>query len=168
MTLTSACLLWLLLIAVYDFRQRRVPNWLVLAGAFLALAALAWGAGPLGRDWTAALLGAGVGFGFLLPFYAFRLMGAGDVKFAGALGLWLGLWALLPVWVIGSVFAGLHAALWLMLQRWPLSPRLSLMLFGSPPSASNNSSPSRARFIPYAAYLALAAAGWLVWGRQSG
>lgn len=160
-------MLWLLLIAVYDFQQRRVPNWLVLAGASLALAALVMGAGPLGRNWTDALLGAGIGFGFLLLFYAFGLMGAGDVKFAGALGLWVGLWALLPVWVIGSLLAGLHAVLWLVLQRWPLSPRLSLVLFGPVASADGNS-PIRARFIPYAAYLALAAAVWMVWGRQSG
>lgn len=166
MTLTSACLLWLLLVAVYDFRQRRVPNWLVLAGAALAFAALAWGTGPLGHDWTNALLGAGVGFALLLLFYAFGLMGAGDVKFAGALGLWVGLWALLPVWIIGSVFAGLHAGLWLVLQRWPVSPRLSLMLFGPSPSAKANPPLTRVRFIPYAAYLALAAAVWMVWGRQ--
>lgn len=168
MTLTSACLLWLLLIAAYDFRQRRVPNWLVAAGSALALASLAWGTGPLGRDWADALLGAAVGFGSLLLFYAFGLMGAGDVKFAGALGLWVGLWALLPIWVIGSCLAGLHAVLWLLLQRWPVFPRLSLMLFGSPPSTDGASSPTRARFIPYAAYLALAAAVWMVWGRQSG
>jgi prepilin peptidase CpaA len=41
------CLLWLLFVTVYDFRQRRVPNWLVLAGATVALAALALGAQPL-------------------------------------------------------------------------------------------------------------------------
>ncbi|WP_256222751.1 prepilin peptidase [Variovorax sp. PDC80] len=164
----SACLFWLLLIATYDFRQRRVPNWLVLAGAAMALAALAWGTGPRGNDWAGALLGAGVGFGALLLFYALGLMGAGDVKFAGALGLWVGAWALLPIWVIGSLLAGLHAALWLALQRWPVSSRFSLMLFGPPSSVDSRSSPTRTRFIPYAAYLALAAAAWMVWGRQSG
>lgn len=167
MTLTSACLLWLLLVVVYDFQQRRVPNWLVLAGAAAALAALAWGTGPLGHDWAAALLGAAAGFGFLLVFYALGLMGAGDVKFAGALGLWVGLWALLPIWVIGSILAGVHALLWLLLQRWPVSTRLSSVLFGRPASAQGRPAPSRARFIPYAAYLALAAAAWMVWGRQN-
>lgn len=158
--------MWLLSIAVYDFRQRRVPNWLVLAGAFLALAALAFGMKPVEHDWLAALLGAGAGFGFLLLFYALGLMGAGDVKFAGALGLWLGLSALPPVWIIGSLLASLHAALWLILQRWPVFPRLSLVLFGPSSSAGGRPSPTRVRFIPYAAYLALAAAVWMVWGRQ--
>ena len=68
--MTSAYLMWLLFIAVYDFRQRRVPNWLVLAGAFLALAALTLGMAPVEHDWAAALLGAGLAFGFLLLFYA--------------------------------------------------------------------------------------------------
>jgi len=166
--MTSAYLVWLLFIAAYDFRQRRVPNWLVLAGAFMALAALALGMGPIGHDWTAALLGAGLGFGFLLLFYVLGVMGAGDVKFAGALGLWVGLSALLPAWIIGSILASLHAVLWLILQRWPVAPRLSLVLFGRPSSANGNPSPTRVRFIPYAAYLALGAAVWMVWGRQSG
>jgi prepilin peptidase CpaA len=159
--------MWLLAIAVYDFRQRRVPNWLVLAGAALALATLAFGIAPIAHGWSSALLGAGLGFGFLLLFYALGLMGAGDVKFAGALGLWAGHTALLPIWVIGSALAGLHAVLWLALQRWPVAPRLSLMLFGQPSSANGSPSPTRTRFVPYAAYLALAAAVWMVWGRQS-
>lgn len=166
--MASVYLMWLLLVTVYDFKQRRVPNWLALAGAVLALATLAFGAGPLEGDWTNSLLGAGVGFGSLLLFYAFGLMGAGDVKFAGALGLWVGLWALLPIWIIGSLLAGVHAALWLVLQRWPVFPRLSQMLFGSPSTAAGNTSSRRVRFIPYAAYLAMAAAVWMVWGRQSG
>jgi len=164
--MTSIYLMWLLAIAIHDFRQRRVPNWLVLAGALLALVALALGAAPVEQEWAAALLGAGLGFGVLLLFYASGVMGAGDVKFAGALGLWIGSSALLPVWLLASLFASLHAVLWLVLGRWPLLPRLSLALFGPP--AGGNPPPKRVRFIPYAAYLALAAAVWMVWGRQSG
>jgi hypothetical protein len=44
-------------VTVYDFRQRRVPNWLVLAGAAVALAALAFGVQPFGVAWSSALLG---------------------------------------------------------------------------------------------------------------
>lgn len=162
-----ACLLWLLFVTVYDFRQRRVPNWLVLAGAVVALAALGLGVQPFGIDWTSALLGGAVGFGFLLLFYAVGLMGAGDVKFAGALGLWVGLTAMAPIWIVASLLAGAHGALWLALQRWPLSPRLALILSGPPSAANGGASPNRARFIPYAAYLAMATAAWMVWRRQS-
>jgi prepilin peptidase CpaA len=159
--------LWLLFAVVYDFRQRRVPNWLVLAGAVMALAALAIGEAPFGQDWTSALLGAAVGFGFLLIFHLIGLMGAGDVKFAGALGLWVGLSALAPIWIISSVLAAMHGLLWLALQRWPMSPRLALFLFGQPISSDGKTSTRRTRFIPYAAYLATATAVWMVWGRQS-
>ncbi|KQW55863.1 peptidase A24 [Variovorax sp. Root411] len=161
------CLLWLICVAVYDFRKRRVPNWLVLSGAILALAAIGFGAQPFGVSWTAALAGAASGFVFLLLFYATGLMGAGDVKFAGALGLWVGLSALAPIWIAASLLAGAHGALWFALQRWALSPRLALVLSGPPSEATGGIAPSRARFIPYAAYLALAAAAWMAWGRQS-
>ncbi|MFV0677183.1 A24 family peptidase [Variovorax sp. tm] len=165
--MTSVCLMWLVLIAVYDFKQRRVPNWLSLAGALLALAALALGISP-GGDWRNALIGAGAGFFGLLVFYALGVMGAGDVKFAGALGLWVGISALPPVWIVGSLLAGLHAVLWMVLQRWPVLPKVSLMLFGSSSRVAGDSSSTRVRFIPYAAYLAIGAAVWMVWGRQSG
>jgi len=172
-----ACLLWLLFVVVYDLRQRRVPNWLVLSGAAVALAALGLGMQPFGLEWTTALTGAAVGFGCLLLIYAAGYMGAGDVKFAGALGLWVGLSALLPIWIGASLLAGLHSAAWLALQRWPLSPRLALMLQGpaSPVSVSSSTAvesdgsapPKRRRIVPYAAYLAMATAVWMVWGRQS-
>lgn len=167
MSLKVAFLLWLLLVVVYDFRMRRVPNWLVVAGAGLAITALGLGAGPLGHDWRAALFGAGAGFGFLLLFYATGLMGAGDVKFASALGLWVGLPALAPIWIGASLIAGIHSVLWLALRRWPFFPRLALMLAGPSRAAEPGTSTRRIRVIPYAAYLALVAAAWMVWGRQS-
>ncbi|BEP58290.1 hypothetical protein GmRootV118_55340 [Variovorax sp. V118] len=160
-------LLWLLLVTVYDFRERRVPNWLVLAGAVMALAALAFGIQPLGINWTFALLGAGVGFGFLLLFYAFGLMGAGDVKFAGALGLWVGLSALAPIWIAASLMACIHSVLWLALKRWPCFSRLAFLLVGPSPTFESGAPTRRPRIVPYAAYLALATAAWMVWGRQS-
>ncbi|MDP9882428.1 prepilin peptidase CpaA [Variovorax boronicumulans] len=166
-TLEVLPLTWLLLIVVYDFRERRVPNWLVLAGAVMALAVLAFGSGPLGSNWASALLGAAAGFGVLLVFYVVGLMGAGDVKFAGALGLWVGLSALTPIWIIGSVLAAVHGLFCLVLQQWPMSPRLALLLFGQPISKDGKTSGRRTRFIPYAAYLAIATAVWMVWGRQS-
>lgn len=139
----------------------------MLSGATLALAALAFGLQPFGNSWSSALIGSAVGFGFLLLFYAAGLMGAGDVKFAGALGLWVGASALVPIWIGASLLAGAHSVLWLVLQRWPWFPRLSLMLSGNPSAGTDINGPRRrARFIPYAAYLALATAVWMVWGRQ--
>ncbi|QNK69445.1 prepilin peptidase [Variovorax sp. PAMC26660] len=160
-------LLWLLLVTVYDTRQRRVPNWLVLVGAALAIGALAMTAQPFGVKWAEALMGSALGFGFLLLFYAAGLMGAGDVKFAGALGLWVGWHSLLPIWAVASLFALIHGVLWLVLHRWPWFPRLALLLSGKPRGDNTTGLHKRPRPIPYAAYLALAAAVWMAWSRQS-
>ena len=166
--MTHAWLLWLLAVASFDFRQRRVPNWLSAGGAAVAIAALALDAQPFGIGWTNAAGGAAVGFGVLLLLYATGLMGAGDVKFAGALGLWVGAAPLAPIWIGASLLAGIHAALWLALQHWPVAPRLAMALSGSRQTETAMSVPSaRAgqRHIPYAAYLALATFAWLATGR---
>jgi len=167
MTLAATFLLWLLVVAAYDFQQRRVPNWLVVAGATLSVVALALGTGPLGLAWQAAFLGGAAAFGFLLLFYAAGLMGAGDVKFAGVLGLWVGLHAFIPIWVVASLLACAHAVLWRYLERWPFLPRLTSMLAGPSRTSESSAPPRRLRIIPYAAYLALAAMVWTVWGRES-
>lgn len=161
-----AFLLWLVLAIVYDLRERRIPNWLVLFGGAFALAALATSQ-PYDVGWSEAGLGAAMGFGFLLLFYATGLMGAGDVKFAGALGLWVGLSDLIPIWVVASLLAFAHSVLWRNLRDLPIFPRLSSMLVGPSRDSGSGVPPRRIRIIPYAAYLAMAAAAWMVWGRES-
>lgn len=133
----------------------------------MALGALALGWQLAGVDWTSALLGAAIGFGFLLLFYVVGVMGAGDVKFAAVLGLWVGLPGLVPIWIAASLLAAAHSVLWLALRRWALFPRAARLLVGPSSSAAQGASSARARFIPYAAYLALAGMAWMVWGRQS-
>lgn len=168
--MTHAWLLWLVAVAAFDFRERRVPNWLSLAGALGALASLLSESQPFGIGWAGALGGATVGFGVLLMLYITGLMGAGDVKFAGALGLWVGSAPLMPIWVGASLLAGLHAALWLALQHWAVSPRCFSALSGERQvEFAGRSAPSgrraRQRHIPYAAYLAIATLAWLAAGR---
>lgn len=153
-------LIWLLIAIAQDGLQRRVRNSLVLAGIVLALAALAFDLQPFALGWSQALFGGAAAFGALLCFYALGLMGAGDVKFAGALGLWLGLGPLLPIWVAASLLAGLHNLLWLALHRWPLAPRLALALSGRPRGDGTVSRP-----IPLAAYLAVATIGFMALSR---
>ncbi|WP_219219816.1 A24 family peptidase [Variovorax boronicumulans] len=157
--------LWIFLVAGHDLRRRRVPNWLVLFGAAFACITLLMNAQPFGIDWLSAIAGAAVGFGFLLIFYATGLMGAGDVKFAGALGLWVGLQALLPIWIGASLLAGVHAVVWLALRRWPYFPAIAIALSGTPVASNDEAGPQkRQRHIPFAAYLAIASIGWLVSG----
>ena len=61
------------------------------------------------------MAGVAVGLVALMPFFAFNLMGAADVKVFAVLGAWLGIHALLGLWMIASVAAGLHA-LWLLVR----------------------------------------------------
>lgn len=165
MSLKIVFLLWLVVVIVYDFRKRRIPNWLVLSGAVFGLATLALGKQAFGISWSDALLGAACGFGLLLLFYAANLMGAGDVKFAGALGLWVGLLPLGPIWAGASLLAGIHGTLWLFLQRKPWSAGLVSLLSGNSINTSGGGH-KRARPIPYAAYLAFATAVWMVLRQQ--
>lgn len=137
-------ILWNLLLAAADWRHRRIPNVLVIGGACLQL--LWAGAAGLGTGWHYPPLWPGWGMavlGFLIallfvPLWVRRIMGAGDIKVIAIYGLIFGPSSLMYVLAAGSLLAGLHAVLYLVVSRWrALSPRL--------------------RQVPYAAYLAIAA-----------
>ncbi|MFJ2989715.1 prepilin peptidase [Collimonas sp. NPDC087041] len=149
------------LIFLSDYLFRRVPNnWLLIALAVQLGCLLVLGKGLNGIGWSNALSGLAVGMAFFLPLYALRAMAAGDVKFFAVLGFLLGPVALLPIFLIASLIAGGHAAVVYALRlgfvpgmqlvamrmsRWPLYQWV-LEKRGNRVG------------IPYAAYLALAAA----------
>ena len=74
--------------AVFDVRQRRIPNWLtypgIVVGVVLRGMLLGW------RGAVGALAGCLLAGGIFLLFYLVRAMGAGDVKLAAAIGSLLG------------------------------------------------------------------------------
>src|ERR1700755_314530 len=91
----------------YDVYARRVPNALLLAGL---LSGSAWLLGTFSLSMAIdALLGLALGLVSMLPFYAIRWMGAGDVKFFAVIGFLLGWHPLLPVWIVASLLCGAHA-----------------------------------------------------------
>lgn len=171
-----AYLLWLITIAVTDLRIRKVRNWMVLLGLGLGAFALLTDTSPLQTPVWSGMAGMCAAFAALLPFYALRWMGAGDVKFAAVVGLWFG-WspALLAIWLGGSLLAGLHGAavlLWRVVLAGPLAgwlvdhapqplarPMSSLFSQGLPVVSSHGK-----RCIPYAGYMALVAIGLLLAG----
>ena len=167
--LSCVLLLWLAVVAAMDLHSRKVRNWMVLLGLATGLAAL-FSAHPFQISLWRGLTGMLVAFAALLPFYALRWMGAGDVKFAAVIGLWFGLSpSLLFIWLGGSLLAGLHGLAvvsWRVLRASPwagwLQARLPLPLgsalaaMPSTPAAPGGKQSIR-RSIPYAGYLAIAA-----------
>lgn len=166
----AGLVLFLLAVVVSDFGRRRVPNSLVLLGALGAIAALLLNQQPFGLGWRQALAGGGTAFGALLLVYAMGIMGAGDVKFAGALGLWTGLAPLPAIWIAATLLAAVHALVWLALHRLQVAPRLLQALsnpHGGPVPPPGPVPARQARHLPLAAYLAIAALGWMAWHRTA-
>ena len=98
-----------------DWRSRRIPNWLTVPALLVGL-----GANTLAGGWPgakAALEGAGLGLGLLLPLVLARGLGAGDWKLMGALGAFLGP-ARLVVVLLGTVLiAGIMAVVEMVRRR---------------------------------------------------
>lgn len=112
--LLGGLVIWCCLIGWSDWTRRRIPNVLLMAGFGCALLGLVFlGRTPFGASPLQCLIGALAGLLALLPFYILRIMGAGDVKLFATAGALLGWPALLPVWLIASVLAALHAVGWM-------------------------------------------------------
>ncbi|MCE9555963.1 MAG: A24 family peptidase [Planctomycetes bacterium] len=106
--------LMLVVAAVIDGKQLKVPNWLtfpmILSG--WAYSGLAFGLPGLG--WS--LVGTAVGLALLLPAYAVGGMGAGDVKLLAGVGAWV--WATNTFWAFcASAIIGGAIALVMVLSR---------------------------------------------------
>lgn len=86
--LDAALLLFVLCVAIIDWRTHRIPNLLCAAAATIGLASQLWIHGETGL--LSALGGAAVGFAMFLPFYVLRAFGAGDVKAMATVGIFLG------------------------------------------------------------------------------
>src|SRR5271165_2559311 len=98
-----------------DWRSRRIPNWLTVPGLLLGIAANSWLRGwPGAKD---SLLGAGLGLALLLPFVLINSLGAGDWKFVGALGAFLGPQNLLTVLLLGILVNGGMAAVMVVKKK---------------------------------------------------
>ena len=96
---TAAFLVFAAAAAASDLRHRRVPNELVLIGLVLGLT----------HGVVMGLLGAAVGLGLLLPLFAARWIGGGDVKLLAEMGAWLGPWGVVVGGLYGIAIGGVLA-----------------------------------------------------------
>lgn len=90
--------------AYFDFRWRRIPNWLVGATIAMSFVWHGWSSGWSGL-WL-SVAGLLVGAALLLPLYMLKGMGAGDVKFFAAIGSAVTSRHVLSVFVFAALIAG--------------------------------------------------------------
>jgi prepilin peptidase CpaA len=135
-----------------DSREHRIPNKLVALTLALGLALQVWARGPDGS--FLALAGIAVGTFFLLPFHIAGAMGAGDVKFMGALGAALGPVGAVAACALTLVAGSLLAMATVGWRRW------------SPTAAAVPAPAVRAARIPYAAAIATGSLGAALWISQ--
>ena len=103
--------------AVSDLIQRKIPNWLVLAGMLAALALNLW-LWPH-RVPQLVLGGMATGFFLFLPLYVLRGMAAGDVKLIAMVGAFVGPWPVLQICFATFVLGGVMAVMMITWQgKW--------------------------------------------------
>lgn len=168
----SGVLIGLLLLAAWlDWRSMRIPNWLTVGGTAYALAYALFipPAAQPGLGW--ALGGLLVGLVLLVPLYALRVMGAGDVKLMAMVGAFIGvpdiLYAVLFTCIAGGV-AALAFALWhRALGRMAMNVRdvVQLLAFaafaGHRPTATVSAAASVGK-LPYGISISAGTVAWLV------
>ncbi len=119
--------------AIFDVRNHRIPNWLVLLGAVTCMVGQMIQPALLDFGIAGALRGIAVGFALLLPLYILRATGAGDVKLMAMVGAYLGPWGVASAALL-SFLAGGVLALAVVLARGALGQlfaNLRTMLFGT-------------------------------------
>src|SRR5262249_39684252 len=90
-----------------DFRTRRIPNALTVAGAILGFGLHFWEVGFAGA--LMSLEGIAVGLGLFGAFFLTRGMGAGDVKLFAAIGALVGPQPLMLIFVFTGLLGAIAA-----------------------------------------------------------
>ena len=148
-----------------DLAARRIPNRLVavlvVTGSVAAATALRE---PVG--FTGAIAGCALGLVVWLPFWLARVLGAGDVKLAAAIGVWLGPAGVLHASLLAALAGGV-LALVVVARRGRLSALVTgLALWVGALQRGRLTRPlvnDTADLLPYGVALAVGAvlAGWL-------
>jgi prepilin peptidase CpaA len=106
------------LAVIFDLKERRIPNWLVLIATLGGLS-LHFISGT--SEFLNSLSGFGLGIALLFIPFALGLLGAGDVKLVGAIGAVLGVTWIPRVLFYSVLAGGLLALLSLAVRRFQWS-----------------------------------------------
>ncbi|MEZ9872194.1 MULTISPECIES: A24 family peptidase [Vibrio] len=116
--ISESLVFWVLLVvvSVFDVKENRIPNKVLILFVLLYFiiainSGLTWGL--LGTS----LVGAAVFFSSGLILYFLRAMSAGDVKFLGVIGLYVGWGNLLDITYYIIISAGIIAVFYLLYNR---------------------------------------------------
>jgi len=164
--LVLGCILLLSLGAgIWDWKVRRIPNWLCLSGAV---------AGFLLNDFRFAIAGFGLALAIHLPLYALRAIGGGDVKLMAALGALLGYQAWLKVFIINALLGGVVAIAVVVIRGlgvetfkriWFVMKSLGRGQAPYQANAELDVTSGLGRSLPRGVIIAVAVAIWAVWFR---
>ena len=106
---TAVLIALLVVAAVIDYRTLKIPNLITGGGILFALVYCALYPPVRHIGWVWAPAGMLLGFVALLPMYALRIMGAGDVKLMAMVGAFLGPGATVDALLSSLLFAGVAA-----------------------------------------------------------
>lgn len=164
--------------SVTDLWKFKVYNILTIPTLLAGLAASTFLGGWDGL--ASGVLGASLGFGLLVVFYAAGGVGAGDVKLLAAIGAWLGPYLTYQVFVASALFGGVYALVLTLRREGVLGLAIELIMARrailSPGSWKRPASTiadeverpdRRRRLVPFAAMTCLgffATMAW--WGRD--
>ncbi len=105
--LLSGLALGLMVAAITDVRDGRIPNWLTVSLAVFGMVVQSWQQGWDG--FLFSLGGMGLGLACLMFFYIKGGMGAGDVKLLGAIGTILGPSQVVFAFAFAAMLGGLYS-----------------------------------------------------------
>jgi prepilin peptidase CpaA len=168
---TLSAFLLSLVMAVGDWRTRRIPNYLTFGGALAGIvfqaATLSW------AGFSQALTGLFLGLGLLLLPYLLGGMGAGDVKALAALGAWVGPQGIFAVFCYMGLAGGLISLGvllwkgilwkylrqgWLVLQTYYFARSHKIVVKALTPGSDQTQG------LPYGVAIALGMAAYVRWG----
>jgi len=160
----------LVVAAVIDGVQLKVPNWITFPMIVSGWAFCAWVDGLSGFGWS--LVATLVGLGLLLPAYAVGGMGAGDVKLLAGVGAWMGVTTTFYAFCVSAIVGGIIAVAMVLIQGvWKKHGRQlglivhELLTIRNPAALATIAAERKSTMmlLPYGIPIAIGSIGYFVW-----